>query len=82
MAYQDAGLMENWIVGRININVVAPKSSDHNVGKMENWVVDRTLLNYAEADAAAPAGVSPIATIFTIAEGIEINPNRDFVVRM
>jgi hypothetical protein len=60
MAYQDAGLMENWIADRINIDVAAPKATAQDVGKMENWIADRIfMVAYAEADAAVGANAMP-----------------------
>ena len=82
MAYQDAGLMENWIADRINIDVVAPAATAQDVGKMENWIADRIfMISYAEADAAAPGGVDPVALVVQIPRTLEIAPSRDFIVR-
>ena len=56
MAYQDAGLMENWIADRINIDTIAPKATAQDTGAFEGWIADRIhFIHYAEADVAVGA---------------------------
>jgi len=64
-------------VARRELNASSEDPGTFTISGSDQWAAATVAVH-----PAAAAGVKPIATIFTIAEGIEINPNRDFVVRM